>query len=372
MRPGVLALPNVLSADFDHEEVADLFYDGDRRIASIPLTDFVLNEDGGAAIQQSGSCTVVWTDEWATSLSPDSLSDPLAPAGAELWVYSVIKVGQVITERVPLGQYKITNIPSAVDEDMLFRGQWITLGSTVKVEFKERLVSVDEDRFDLPEATKSVASVWTETAELTGLQIVRNLDDATIPRTIAYGENRLDGTYDLLEIIGGIPHMRSDGTLGARPIAWPDPTMTLRRGPRGTLVSVGKSMTTAQLYNRVVVRGKQDDLVVVLAVAEITSGPLRTRNADGGRSPFGRKTKFVSSEYVTTYEQAQAWADRELAASSQIRSTVVPVEMTYTPLLERGDVVLLERPRKTLTGRIVTIRRSKAATMSMTVEILNG
>jgi hypothetical protein len=372
MRPAIALDMQVLTADFNHHFVADLFYDGRRRIASIPLTDFSLTEDADALIQQSGSCTVVWTDEWASSLSPETLSDPLAPAGAELWVYSVITTGPTYKTRVPLGQYRITNIPSAMDEEMLFNGQRITLGSVVKVEFKERLIVVADDRFDLPEATASLSSVWGEVGRISNMQIVRNLPDSTIPRTITYGEERIDGVYDLLELIGGIPHVLSDGTLAARPINWPDPVATLRRGTGGQIVSVGRSMSTALVYNRVVVRGKAQDQTIVLASSEITSGPLRVRNADGSRAPFGRKTKFVSSDYVTTYDQAKPWADRELAASSRLRSTIVPVVATFNPFWERGDVVILQRGARDLIGRISKIERKATGTMKMNVEVVHG
>lgn len=374
MRPSTEFTRDVLSqGDFDHFEVADLVYGGERKIEGLPVSGLSWSEDGDAKIQQSGSCTVVWTDDWATSLSPELLTDPLAPAGAELWLYSVITAGEVFQERVPIGQFRITAVPSAMDEDMLFRGEWITVGSTVEVEFKERLVVVEDDRFDLPEATASLVSVWAEVARISGMQVVRSIADSTIPRTVAYSDERLDAVYDLLALINGIPHVASDGSLAARPVEWPAPVDTLRHGDRGTIVSVGRSMSSAEVYNRVVVRGKGVDQTIVLAVAEIKDGPLRVRNADGSRSPFGQKTYFVSSEYVTTVDQALPWAQKTLAQVSQIRTVVVPVVETFNPLRERGDVIRIERARKFLTGRIKSIRRSSGkATMDMDVEIING
>lgn len=368
MRFSSNTLRGALSGPFQHYYVADIYYAGDRRLANLPISNVTFKEDANAKIQQSGSFTVVWTDAFGTSISPSEISDVLAPFGAEVYLYSTVWVGPFM-ERVSLGQFTITNVPSAMDEDMVFRGERITIGSTVQIEFKERLAKVNDDRFDVPTATQNLTSTWNEIGRLTELQLQRTITDKAIPRAVVYEENRLDATYDLFDILDAVPHMTADGALAARPNVWPTPVDFVRRGAGGTIKSVGRAMTPDQVYNRVAFRGKSGDQQVIMATAEVVAGPLRVRNTDGTPSPFRRKTYFVSSDYVTTGAEAQAYVNRELPRVSRLRSLILPVVETFNPLRERGDVITLERVDRVLTGRIISITRSGRDTQTMEVEI---
>lgn len=370
-REGSSVLRGVLTGTFDHFYQADIYYGGERRLTNVPVSNVQFEEDGNAQIQQSGSFTVVWTDAFGKSISPYEIADVLAPFGAEVYLYSMIWSGP-FQERVELGQFTITGVPSAMDEDMLFRGEWITVGSTVEIEFKERLAKVQDDRFDVPSAATNLTSVWNELGRLTGLQLLRTVPDAAIPRTVVYEEDRLDAVYNLVDVLDAVPHMTADGVLAARPNVWPAPVDTLRRGRGGSIVRVGRAMSPADVYNRVAFRGKSGDQEVILAAAEIRSGPLRVRNADGSPSPFGRKTFFVSTDYVTTRAEAQAYVDRELPRVSRLRSIVIPVTETFNPLRERGDVVNLERVKADLLGRVISISRGERGTQALKVEVADG
>ena len=369
MRYGSDDLSGVLSGAFDHHWEADLFYDGERRLERVPFTDVRFSEDAEASIQQSGSCTVVWSDEFARSASPREVTDWFAPFGAQLAVYSVISAGP-FSERVQYGWFEITGVPSAEDSAMRFRDQWITTGSRVELELKELLAGVGEERFDVPSAPKSLTSTWDELGRVTGLQLSRTITDKAITRSILYPESKLDAAYDLLSVmLDAVPHMTADGALAARPNVWPAVVDRLSQGEWGTVVRVGHEMSAAQVYNRVVVRAGSGDQVSILAVAEVTSGPLRVRNSDGSASPFRARTKYLSSELVTTPGQAQTWANSELAKVSTLRATVVPVVETFNPLRERGDVVEIEWRDRLILGRVVTIDRGDRATQQLTVEV---
>jgi hypothetical protein len=372
VRPASETLAGVLTSDFDHHFEFDLYYAQERRLQGVLAEDVKFNEDGDAAIQQSGNMTVVWTDTFAQSLSPTKVSDVLAPFGPEVYLYSVVSAGR-FSERVALGQYVLTEVPSAQDEELLFRDTWVTVGSTVELEFKERTAAIQRDRFDVPTAATDLSSVWNELARLTKQQIIRTVADRAIPRSVVYEEDRLDAVYALADVLDAIPHMTADGAMSLRPKSWPQPVATLRRGAGGSLLSVGRSMSPDKVYNRVAFRGKSNDQEVILASAEITSGPLRTRNPDGSPSPFGVKTYFAASDYVTNRQQAQEYVDRELPRVSSFGSVVIPVKETFNPLRERGDVVRIEQVTGLLVGRILTISRGADATQDLTVEVLvNG
>jgi hypothetical protein len=366
VRNGSTDLRGVLTGPFNHHWEADLYFNGIRRLANLPIDMPRLRENADANIQQSGTVTVVWSDEFATSISPQAVSDPLAPFGAQLVLYSVVWVGPFY-ERVEFGRFEITDVPTARDEQMRFRGEWLTTGSVVELELKELLAGVAAESFDTPSSPSQLSSTWAELARLTGFPLIRTVDDAPISRSVLYPESKLDAVYDLMRImLDATPHMTASGALSARPNTWSEPVDTLRRGEG--LISVVGGMSAAQVYNRVVVRAAGGD-PTVLAVAQVTSGPLRVQNTDGSVSPFRARTRYLSSEFVTTTGQAQAWADSELAKVSTLRTRVVTVEETFNPLRERGDVIDIERPTVTLHGRVVTIDRSSRQTQTLTVEV---
>lgn len=360
-------LSGVLTGAFDHFWSADLIYNGELRLANVPLSKPRFSEDGNAKVQQTGSCTIVWTDTFGQAMSPRMVTDAFAPFGAQLRVYSNVAAGPFL-QRVQYGVFDITDVPSAYDEDMVFRGVVVSTGSVIELELAEPLAGVGEETFDVPTPPSQLISVWNEAAVVSGLQLSRTLADAPIGRSIMYPDSKLNALYELFDVIlDAVPHMTADGTLAARPNTWPASVHTLRRA--GQIVRVGAGMSADQVYNRVVVRATSGDQKSVLAEAAITDGPLRVRNPDGSRSPYRARTFYQSSELVTTTAQAQAWANSTLPQVSRLRTQVIPVTMTFDPRIERGDVLTLERLRGDMTVRVRTIDRSARGTQSLTVEV---
>lgn len=369
MRFSTDLVAGVLTGSFDHYWSADLVYNGERRLQDVPITDVQWDEDGNAVVQQSGSCTIVWTDTFGRSMAPREVSDAFAPFGAQLRVYSNIVAGP-FTERIQYGVFEITDVPSARDEDMEFRGQVVTVGSIIELELKELTAGPGEETFDVPSAPTDLASTWTEIARVSGLQLARTLPDMPITRSVMYPDSKLDAVYDLMDVMfDAVPHMTADGALAARPNEWPAPVHTIRRGDGGQLIKVGRKMSAARVYNRVVVRATSGDQKAVLAVAEITEGPLRVREPNGARSPFGARTYYQSSELVTTQAQAQAWAGSTLPTVSTLKASVIPIEMTFDPRIERGDVIVIQQLRGDLRGRVRTIARRGRGIQALTVEL---
>lgn len=367
MRDSSPELQDVLTGSFSTHWEADLYYDDDRRMTNLPITNVQFTEDGDAKVQQSGSCTVVWTDEFATSVSPTMITDALAPFGAQLWVWCVIEAGQ-FTERVEYGHYEITDVPSARDEHMQFRGEWLTTGSVVDLTLAEITNGIGMEKWAVPTPPYSLTSTWDELGRITGLQLFRSVTDQPITRSYAYQDNKLDVVYDLCNVmLDGVPHIMTDGTLMVRPNTWPDPVYTLTRADH--IVAVGMPMSADQVYNDVVVTSYATDQSVILARASIPDGPLRVAEPDGSPSPFRRRTYAQSSQLVTTFSQAYAWAESTLAQVSVLRTREVPVTVIFNPLIERGDVVLIERPTEWWTCRVVTIDRSQQGTQDMKVQV---
>lgn len=372
MREHSADLTDVLAhGSFDREWVADVYYDGARRIANVSLTDTSLSDDADSLVQQTGSCTVVWTPDFAESLSPKLADDSLAPFGSELSVAVIIRAG-TFTERVQMGWYRIEDVPSAADQFVSFGDQLLPIGSKVELTLQDRMRRVQRDRIDVPGSPPSRTSVLNEAQRLTGLQIVREVADTSIPKSFAYEEERLDPLYDLLEFADAVPYMRPDGTLGQRPIGWGPVVDVLTDGVDGTLVSVGYSMSSDKVYNRVAVRSSStgDDKQQVLGSAQITDGPLRAVNADGSPSPYGRVTYYYSSDYITSKQQANQYARQLLPRVSALRVAERPVVEAFNPLRQVGDVLEVRQTgQESFLGRVSTIRRGMDATQQLTLEV---
>lgn len=367
VRPGSSQLVAAMAYSFDSRWLADLYYDGERRLQDVPIASPRFREDASAKVQHTGSCTVVWSDEFAASVAPSEVSDAMAPFGAQLSVFVQITVGP-FTERVEFGRFEITDVPSARDEWFRFRGEWLTAGSTVELELKDLTAGVAEETFDVPTSPSQLTSTWAEVAVLTGLPTVRSVADAPIARTVLYPDKKLDAVYELMSVaLDAVPHLTANGSLSARPNVWGPPVARIT--PASGLIDVVPGLSQSGVRNRVVVRSSNSE--DVLAVAEITSGPLRVRNPDGSVSPFRARTRFVETELVADQQQAQLVANSELARVSEIRSRVVDVTEVFNPLRERGDVVDIERPTKTLRGRVVTIDRD-GPTQRLQVEVASS
>ncbi|ROS62210.1 hypothetical protein EDF38_1313 [Frigoribacterium sp. PhB160] len=361
-------LLEVLEYSFERRWLADLYYDGERKVADLPIIDPKFDDDGGALVQSTGSVTVIYQGDFADSLSPTTVSDLLAPAGAELAVYCIVSAGD-FTERVEMGWYRIVETPSAKDFTAKYGSRRITLGSRVELTLQDRFHRVQRDRFDVPGSPAKLTSVFAEVAKQTQLQLTKMVPDKPIPRSIAFEEDRLEYVYDLVAVLGAVPYMRPDGSLGQRTITWPAPGPVLRGGNGGSLISLARSLSSEAVYNRVAFRSTAGDQTSIVATAEITQGPLRVRNADGSPSPAGRVTYYASSEFVTSRTQAQAYVNDLLPRVSTMQALEVPVVEKFNPLREVGDVVPIEHPTGDLLGRVRTISRDSGATQALTLEV---
>lgn len=359
--------PVLASGSFSKWYVGDLYYDGDRVLAGVPLSGVSVNEDDSRAVKAQGGCTITWQDDFGASIMPAQIGDVFSPFGSELALYAAVSAGAFYS-LVPMGWFQIVDTPTMRDQTMFFNGRRITTGTTLELKLQDRFVQIQNDPFDVPSAPSQLTSVWDEIGALTGLPMTRTMDDAAVTRSVVYQDDRMQAVLDLSDILGGVPYAAPDGTLAMRPKTWTDVVDTMRRGDEGTIVTIDKGMSADQVYNKVVFRGQDDTQDKVLATSEILTGPFRTRNADGSRSPAHRRTTYRSSQFITTTTQAKAYTDSELARVSTLNAVQWPITELWNPLRELGDVVtVVDEHDEEVDGRIVALDRSEAATQKVTV-----
>lgn len=373
MREHSEELAGALKSGFDVTYSADLIYDNQRVIEDIPLEDVELSWDGSAAIEGSGSAVIIWTDPLGVSLRPGTAGDWLSPFGSRLRLYVTISVGSVFRERVPLGDYDITEVPEAEDARITARGVSYVTSSRVRVELKDRMWEVERDRFIQLSSPQAGLSVYEEIQRITGLQIRRTVANATITRQVVYEVDRVKAVQELADILGQVAYMDSDGVLTFRS---PDPALTpaarLEVGANGTVTALGSSLTAEGVYNGVIIRGEtQGDTAPILAERWVASGPLRATLPGEPRTPYHRVPRFYSSPQITTQAQADAIIDSLLARWSVPTAAQLEVQCIYDPRIQVGDTVEVFDGEHTWLIHVQEVRLGMAATMGVTGDVVS-
>lgn len=380
MRFGSPALKSALTGSFNKRYVMDVIANGARVLQDAPITAPQFTDSGTAQVQSTGSCTLVYKDDFAKSVAPSQIGDTFAPFGTQLAIYSLVTVGPALTERTLLGVYLITDTPKIITTRAVFAGNVIARGDLIDLTFSDLFAGVQKDRFDTPGAATDKSSVWNEYQRLTGLPVTRTVTDAAIPASVAYQEDKLQACYDLATVLDTVAYMTPDGTASMRPNVWPAAVDSLWSNAArdsqgntvggGTLVDVVPRLSNSDVYNAVVVRGTDPSGgTIVLATAEVTDGPLRVRNPDGSLSPYRRVPYYYTSQYITTQAQAQAYADKQLARVSKLRSLTYDLTEAFNPLREVGDVLNVYRLGDAFVCRITDIHRDTGSTQTLTVTV---
>lgn len=346
--------------------VADLYYDGDPKAQNLALLGPSFSWDMSAQIQGTGSVTILWDDMFGQSVVPREIGDLFSPFGAELQVDVIVSAG-AFSERVPMGRFVLDSVPAAVEYAINnpHGGLPVVVESTVTLDLADYFLRIARDSFPFPSSPKST-SMWDEAQRLTGLAVVRSIDDRTLPTNITYDEDRLEALGKVFGPSNAWPTLTPDGALTARPKEWPAPVDRLK-----TVLDAPLAMRSENVYNRVVVEGKNPDPdgPALRAVAEVTDGFLRTQNADGARSPFGGNTYTYSSEFLVTQAQCQAYAAELLPRVSRIRSVTRRVTEPFNPLREVGDVLILVDPTRMGDESLVRVRSIDHSESTTTLEV---
>ncbi len=370
MREVSKALREVLDdGDYDVDWVADLIYDGVPRAQNLLLSAPRFSWYASAQVQGKGSCTVLWDDVFAQSIVPREIGDMFSPFGAELQADVLISAGD-FQERVSMGRFVLDAVPSAVEYAINNPrgGLPLVVESTVSLDLADYFLRFARDSFDFPTSPQST-SMWDEAQRLTGLPVFRSIPDRVLPTAITYDEDRLEALEKALGPSNAWPVLTPSGALTAMPKAWPAAVDRIERVLDAPLV-----MRSENVYNRVVVEGKNPDPAgrPLVAVRSIEDGPLRASNRDGSRSPFGGNTYSYRSDFLTTQEQCEAYADELLPQVSRIRSVTRRIVEPFNPLRELGDVLVLVDPTRQNAESLVRVRAIEHAGAETVTEVEVG
>lgn len=356
----------ISGGSFSSSYVFDLIVDGQVKLSNQPLTQCELSADAGQKILTTGSATFTYTDDEGESIAPTDLTSWFTPVATFLDISYRVTVGDEFVGQVLRGRFKLTGVSDVVGKMVKFQDRVLSVGDQLNLEFSDRFYTTNYEDFLVPSGPSQTGSVWAEIGALTGFPLDRTgVADAAITRTVTYKDNRLDAVFDLASILNANPYMTPAGAVGMRPLTWGDPVKTLTQGAGGTITQVSPNdLSDDGIYNQVVVRSWDDSQSAVLATAEVELGPLRY----GG--PFGRKPYFASSQFVTTAEQAQAYARSLLPSVSQMPAITYSIQCVPDPTLEVWDVVNFEANNGLiLPGRITKITLPDRGPMTITGQV---
>ena len=334
----------------------------------LQVVDWSDQDDAGEAVKVGRRMSVTVADPDGT-LGAWRFDDALGVAGTEFrMIYRVGGAGAVTYAKLRV----VSNEPSevvdsrVVDEYGLVvpdselephkRRKFLVSG-VVKLEAVDMTSNVDRDRFESPQSPPAGATVLSEFRRLTARHFPTVVDpgvtDAPVSTKTVWDRERLEACQDLLARVNARYRMGGDGECHVYPL---NTAPVWRVEPNAGLVSVTRKQSIDGLYNRWVVEGKDAGTGdPVRATVSLDAGPLRY----GG--PHGRVPYFYSSEMITNYGQAVAYAaslrDKFLGS--------LAVELTVTtvprPELQAGDRIEVGCPVSAghvayLPGEITSLR----------------
>lgn len=336
-------------------------------------------DDAGDSVKvgQKLSLTVADPDG---SLGAWKFDDPLGVGGTRLQVvYRVGGAGAInygwfrIVDNEPseavdwrkVAEYGLDE-PDSVHEPHTRHRPVVT--SVVKLEAVDLTDDVDRDIFEAPESPAPGATVLSEFVRLMGghfpVIVDPGITDIPVPPKTVFDKNRLEDGQDLLARVNARYRMGGDGECHVYPR---DSAPVLRLEPGRALVAVTRKQSISGLFNRWIVDGKSStDSAPIRAVVSLTSGPLRY----GG--PHGKVPDTYSSETITSYEGALAYAEQ--MRDQFLGSLAVKLSVTTSPRpeLQSGDRIEVGYPITAghvvyIPGGITGVNRSGDTTPGPTV-----
>lgn len=319
----------------------------------LQILDWKARDAAGDSVKVGQQLTFTIADPDGT-LGAWRLDDPLGVAGTELRViYNVGGAGSI-----NFGKFRVTgNEPFEVTESYVIdeygyiepdsdlpphkRRVYVTK-AYVRLDVVDLTGPADTDRLEAPQSPGEDATAISEFRRLTQRHFPVVVDpgvtDTPVSRLLVFDRGeRMEHCQDLLSRIGARYRMGGDGECHIYPRATA-PVWTIE--PGRSLVSVSRKQTSAGLYNRWVVEGKDaaNEGAPVFGAASITSGPLRY---DG---PHGRVQFFYSSEMITNQADADAYARELRDKFLQSLAVELSIDTVPWPQGQAGDRVLVGCP----------------------------
>lgn len=373
MRPSSAQLGEVLRDGFAFRVFLDALYDDNRLVESLSVDDCTLSWDIEGEISATGTLNVVYSGDFADSMTPRQFSDGLAPFGQEINLLIEVSDGGQFSETLLLGRYRIIAVDGAEDTYTKRLGRQIVVGSVMRLTIQDLFITVKRHGLRWPSPPVRTDSTYAEIQRLAGLPVLETLPDAETPTGIIYEPKeggRLEAVQMLASSLGGVAYVTPEGEVSIIPFEPGAVVNTLAMGEGGRILSWPTSINSEGLYNEVVGSYQADDGTPYYGYAAITSGALAT---DG---PFGPYTYADSAQGVQNQGQADKRAQAMLDQLTGRQTYRITVTCVLDPRIELGDVVELLGPLNddgtpvySVTGRVLSYGFGRGGDMTVTLEV---
>lgn len=366
MRQVSPAIADAIEAgSFDMSVSLRAFYGNEVTLQDVPVVEWSIESHEGRDVPTRGSADALYVDDEGISRSPRGFTDALAPFGQEVSLFVELSADE-FSETIELGHLKISETPEAKDANVEHGSRVLTASSRVKLTLLDNLECVQAAGFTGATGAKH-RTCWAELAHLSGMRVVRSVDDRALPRVeyeMADG-GRLKACQAIAAHLGGTLYVRSDGALTVIPTAAGPVVRRFKIGKDSLVLSEWpRALSTDGLYNEVVgIFEDESGNEVWVPPAQVVDGPLSVHG------PLGHRTKYHTSNLVKTRDEARKVLREVLEQFSTLAAVEVQVEAVFDPRLEIGDTVEFEQEAETLRGRITKVSHSSNRKTVMTVAV---
>ena len=355
MRSTEPVLLDVLSDSFSRVLEVDVLHGTDPVATGVLVESWSLSGDLSRDPKVTGSVRFVRESVAGESWVPEGTKGVLSPFKATLQLTEVISAG-TFERRVQLGLFDVVAVPFAEDTIVRVNGRDVVTVSTVEVDVESLDGRVLGASFESPR--KSLTSALAEWRAVGLLPVAVSVPDASVSGVWpAEQGSRLDDVLACGKALGGVPVVDSFGQWvladGSGSVA------RVGLGEHGTVVDVSHSIDLDNFYNVVVGDYEDDKGNPIRAVAEATG--------DLSPAAMGRRiVRFHESDKVKTQASANQ-AVRSVLDLYTRRDVDTVVTCVYSPLVELGDVAVVDGWVRPVSGVVQAFSMSDAETMQLTI-----
>lgn len=347
----------------------DLYYDGVRTMEGVQvLPDWQNSWRRTANVPMSISCTAIVQDPEGESLLPRTRENPFSPYGQEATFNVRFDAGEW-EETVQLGRFRIEDVDATRDNIVQTPLGPRVLSTEVDLTLYDSLRGVELNGFSGPTQPPASTTCWAELGRLTGMRLLRTVADTSMVSSIAYELNqggRLKACQQIADRLGGDLQVTWDGALTVVPYAGVATGIVLETGDFGRVVNAVRAMTAEGVYNEVVGNFSNDKgEAIIVAAARQTTGILRVNG------PFGKRTRYYSSEFVKTPEAARSALDKILAQSLQGQRSRITVRTILDLRVEPGDNIVVREGRDSARVMVSERKLYGDGRMELDVEVVS-
>jgi hypothetical protein len=339
----------------DHTVVsrADLFRGNQLLVSDLPVIGGFVVDDSAALIRRSCSISMPYEAAEYLPASPPS-EGGLWPLGNEICWHSGIQFDDGSVEMVKLGKFRISKPRIARTEGDL----------SVVIDGFDRGRTVSRAKITVPYVIEEGTNYATAIKDLIKSRIP-SLDDSdfsfmatdhTTPQVILPPDaDPWEAAQEMAKSFGAELLWDVDVRCVLRPE--PNPVYTpasfeYSSGEDATILGIQRDLDDEQAYNGVIVTGENTDLEAPVRAESWDTNPSSPTYYDPDRpedSTYGPVPHFITSQLVTTEEQAKEAADATLFRVLGVLETI-QFDAISNPAHSSGDVVRIVDEESQVTG----------------------